>query len=163
MFCWPCSSIFACNETNLMHYLHSAYWVTIILHVSGLPVAHHQDVAMYICDSWYVLYGLVDRRRTTRTNCCIHTLLPSDDDKLASPKPVKVYWLNKMNINRASTWFHYTQILLNLAFHIWQQIHKSNLCHKLNSVFCVSTPPNPFQHDEPRDVSRLAISVVFPL
>jgi hypothetical protein len=44
-----------CNETNLMHYLSSAYSVTINLHVSGLLVAHHQEVTMYICDSWYVL------------------------------------------------------------------------------------------------------------
>jgi hypothetical protein len=49
-----------CNETNMMHYLFSVYWVTTPLHVSGLPVAHHQEVAMYMCDSWYVLYVLVD-------------------------------------------------------------------------------------------------------
>jgi hypothetical protein len=39
----------ACNETNLMHYLSSLYWVTTPLHVSGLLVAHHQEAAMYIC------------------------------------------------------------------------------------------------------------------
>jgi hypothetical protein len=37
-----------------MHYLSSVY-----LHVSALLVAHHQEVAMYICDNWYVLYILV--------------------------------------------------------------------------------------------------------
>jgi hypothetical protein len=46
----------ACNETNLIHYLSSANLVTIPLHVSGLVVAHHQEVTMYICDNWYVLY-----------------------------------------------------------------------------------------------------------
>jgi hypothetical protein len=45
----------ACNETNLMHYLSSVYSVTTPLHVSGLLVAHQQEVAMYICDNWYVL------------------------------------------------------------------------------------------------------------
>jgi hypothetical protein len=50
----------ACNETNLMHYLSSVCSVTISLHVSGLLVAHHQEVAMCICVSWYVLYVLVD-------------------------------------------------------------------------------------------------------
>jgi hypothetical protein len=30
------------------------------LHVLGLLVAHHQEVAIYIYDSWYVLYVLVD-------------------------------------------------------------------------------------------------------
>jgi hypothetical protein len=48
MFCWPCVSIYACKETNPMHYLSSVYSVTIPLHVSGLLVAHHQEVAMYI-------------------------------------------------------------------------------------------------------------------
>jgi hypothetical protein len=49
-----------CNETNLLHYLSSIYLVTTHLHVSGLLVAHHQEAAMYICDSWYMLYVLVD-------------------------------------------------------------------------------------------------------
>jgi hypothetical protein len=45
---------------------------------------------MYICDSWYMLYVLVDcqraadcrLRRTTRINCLIrvYTLLPPDDE-----------------------------------------------------------------------------------
>jgi hypothetical protein len=50
----------ACNKTSLMHYLSSVYSVTIPLRVLGLLVAHHQEVAMYICDNWYVLYILVD-------------------------------------------------------------------------------------------------------
>jgi hypothetical protein len=53
----------ACNETNLMHYLSSVYSVTIPLHVLGLLVAHRQEVTMYICDNWYVLYVLVDCRQ----------------------------------------------------------------------------------------------------
>jgi hypothetical protein len=56
----------ACNETNLMHYLSSVHSVTIPLHVSRLLVAHHQEVTMYICDNWYVLYVLVDCRRAGR-------------------------------------------------------------------------------------------------
>jgi hypothetical protein len=78
MFCWPYISIYDCNETNLMHYLSSVYSVTIPLHVSGLLVAHHQEVTTHICNNWYVLYVLVDcprpdsrLRRTTRTNCHI--------------------------------------------------------------------------------------------
>jgi hypothetical protein len=62
MFCWPCISIYACNETNLMHYLSSVYSVTIPLHVSGLLVVHHQEVTLYICSNWYVMYVLVDCR-----------------------------------------------------------------------------------------------------
>jgi hypothetical protein len=47
----------ACNETNTMHYLSSVYYSTILLHVSDLLVAHHQEVTMYtrICNKWYVL------------------------------------------------------------------------------------------------------------
>jgi hypothetical protein len=48
------------NETNLMRYLSSVYSVTIHLHVSDLLVAHHQEVTMYMCNNWYMLYVLVD-------------------------------------------------------------------------------------------------------
>jgi hypothetical protein len=47
-----------------MHYLPSVYSVTIPLHVSGLPVAHHQEVTMYVCNNWCVLYVLVDWQLT---------------------------------------------------------------------------------------------------
>jgi hypothetical protein len=60
MFCWPCISIYACNEINLMHYLSSVYSVTIPLHVSCLLVAHHKEVTMYTYNKWYVMYVLVD-------------------------------------------------------------------------------------------------------
>jgi hypothetical protein len=87
-----------CNENNLMHYLSSVYSVTIHLHVSGLLVAHHQEVTMYICDNWFMLYDLIDcwrtadsrLRRTTHTNGRIYTLLPPDDGLLASLKHVDV-------------------------------------------------------------------------
>jgi hypothetical protein len=36
-----------CNESKLMHYLSSVYSVTITVHVSGLLVAHRQEVTMY--------------------------------------------------------------------------------------------------------------------
>jgi hypothetical protein len=52
--------ILPCTETNLMHCLSSVYSVTIPLHVSGMLVAQQQEVAMYICDNWYVLYVLLD-------------------------------------------------------------------------------------------------------
>jgi hypothetical protein len=40
----------ACNEINLMHYLSSVYSFTIRLRVSGLLVAHHQEVALLRTD-----------------------------------------------------------------------------------------------------------------
>jgi hypothetical protein len=39
----------ACNDANLMHYVSLVYSFTISLHVSGLLVAHHQEVT--ICRS----------------------------------------------------------------------------------------------------------------
>jgi len=35
---------FLCNKTNLMKYLSSVYFVNQPVHVSGIFVAHHQDV-----------------------------------------------------------------------------------------------------------------------
>jgi hypothetical protein len=64
---------------------------------------------MYICNSWYMLYILVNcwqvwvewssisarpadsqLRRTAYTNCCIYTLLPPDDGQQASTKHVEL-------------------------------------------------------------------------
>jgi hypothetical protein len=86
-----------------MHYLSSVYSVTIHLHVSGLLVAHHQEVTMYIRNKRYVLYVLVEcqrtgparsadsqLKRTTLIICCIYTLLPPDDGQLASSNHVEV-------------------------------------------------------------------------
>jgi hypothetical protein len=69
-------SAYACNETNLMHYLSSVYSVTVTLHVSGLLVAHHEEVAMYVymCNNWCVLYVLVDYRRACLEWNCGPTL-----------------------------------------------------------------------------------------
>jgi hypothetical protein len=51
-----------------MHYLSAVYSITIPVHVSGLLVAHHQEVT-YICNNWYVLYVLI--------YCWLAWLLPS--------------------------------------------------------------------------------------
>jgi hypothetical protein len=58
---------------------------------------------MFVCDSWYVLFVLVDclrvwmewtadsrLRHTTRTNSHIYTLLPPDDGLLSSLKHVEM-------------------------------------------------------------------------
>jgi hypothetical protein len=55
MFCLMCISIYACNETNLMRYLSAVYSATVPLHAD-----HHQEVTMYICYNWYVLYWKED-------------------------------------------------------------------------------------------------------
>jgi hypothetical protein len=74
----------ACNETNLMHYPSSVYSVTITLHVSGLLVVHRQEVIMYICNKWYVLYGFVD---------CQLAWLEWDQGSWQSTKPYNTYHL----------------------------------------------------------------------
>jgi hypothetical protein len=54
------------------------------LHVSGLIAAHHQEVSMYVCDNWYVLYVLVVCRWAWME--WNYTLLPPDDGLIASLK-----------------------------------------------------------------------------
>jgi hypothetical protein len=82
MFYRLCISVYACNKTKLF-YLSSVNSDTIPLHVSGLLVAHHQEVTKYkSADSRL--------RRTTRTDFSIYTLLPPDDRLLASLKHVEV-------------------------------------------------------------------------
>jgi hypothetical protein len=44
MFCWPCTLIFFAMKTNQMHYLALIYFVSQSLHVSGMFIAHHQEV-----------------------------------------------------------------------------------------------------------------------
>jgi hypothetical protein len=75
MLCWPCISKYACDETNLMNYLSTPYWVTTPLYVSGLRIAHHQKVTLCICDNWYVFYAVVDCRRAKDIHTRIHCYL----------------------------------------------------------------------------------------
>jgi hypothetical protein len=39
--CWPCISTYACNETNLMHYLSSVHSVTIPLKINSASSRFH--------------------------------------------------------------------------------------------------------------------------
>jgi hypothetical protein len=66
IICHQKHSIYACNELNLMHYLSSVYWVTTPLQVSGLLVAHHQEVAMYNCHIYMYMWQLVHVVRLSR-------------------------------------------------------------------------------------------------
>jgi hypothetical protein len=78
----PCRHfLLACNEANLMHYLSSVYWVTVPVHVSGLLVAHYQEVTMR---------RMVHVVCLSHTNCHICSLLPPDVELLASAKYVEV-------------------------------------------------------------------------
>jgi hypothetical protein len=96
----------SCNETNLMHYLSSVYSVTTPLHVSGLLVALHQDVAMYMCDSWYVLYVLVYYRRAWLgwDGVCHVSMSHSNQANWQSTKMYNMYQLSHIYIVTSWRW-----------------------------------------------------------
>jgi hypothetical protein len=84
-----------------MHYLSSVYSVTIPLNVSGLLVAHQQEVSICICDSWYVLYvestvggpsQLSHTHTHTHIYIYIYILLAPDDGILTSPEHIEVQY-----------------------------------------------------------------------
>ena len=92
--------------TNLLHYSFAVYFVNQHLHVSGIFVAHHQEV-----HCMYTTIGPANRqstRNTTRTNFCIYIYIysvPPDDVLQICPKHVEADWRNKERINSASSWF----------------------------------------------------------
>jgi hypothetical protein len=60
MFCWPWISIYACNETKLMHCLSSVYSFTILLHVSGLASCQSSGGNNVYMQQLVRVYVLVD-------------------------------------------------------------------------------------------------------
>jgi len=76
-------------KTNLMHYISSVYFFSQPLHVSGIFVAHHQEV--------YCIY-------TTIVLLYIDSI-PPDDGLQIWPKHVEVDCRNKLRIYSASSWF----------------------------------------------------------
>jgi hypothetical protein len=69
-----------------MHHLSSAHSVTIPLHVSGLLGAQHQELIMYLCYKWYVLYVLFDRRRAESQQDVIECQMMFEDIQPVWPK-----------------------------------------------------------------------------
>jgi hypothetical protein len=75
-------------KTNLLHYLPLIYFVTQPVHVSGVFIAHHQEVFTVYVQQLVRVIGSGDRllefhpdpassqspKRITRTNCCIYTV-----------------------------------------------------------------------------------------
>jgi hypothetical protein len=67
-----------------MHYLSSVYFVNQPLHVSGIFVAHHQEVYyIYIYNNLYVLCFLVD--------CLLAGLEPTDSQLRSTTVRIVVY------------------------------------------------------------------------
>jgi len=73
-----------------MHYLFSDNFVNQPLHVSGIFVAHHQEV--------YCIY------RTIGTCCIIYSIPPGDGLQICS-EHVEVELQNKLRIQSALSWF----------------------------------------------------------
>jgi len=107
-------------KTNLMQYLSSVYFVNQTLHVSGISVAHHQEVyCIYTtfdtCCAFQLTVCWLDGQQTVNwkeqhvpTVVYTHThthIIPPDDGLQIFPKHVEVDWRNKLRINNASSWF----------------------------------------------------------
>ena len=95
--------------TNLMQYLSSVYFINQPLHVSGVFVAHHQEVyciytTIGTCCAFQLTVCWPGQQSTTCTNCCIYSI-PPDGGLQICPKHVEVDWRNKLRINSASSWF----------------------------------------------------------
>ena len=79
-------------KTNLMHYLSSVCFVNQHLHVSGMSVAHHQEV--------YCIYTTIGTCYAFQLTVCIYTVcmyiymyiysIPPDDGLQIYPKHVDV-------------------------------------------------------------------------
>jgi hypothetical protein len=75
------------KKTNLMHYVSSVYFVSQPLHVSGIFVAHHQEV--------YCIYAATGTCSAFQLTVCWPfgmELIPPDDGLQMGPKHVEVDW-----------------------------------------------------------------------
>ena len=112
MFCWPCISMHPCSEKQL-----DALFILSLfrLHVSGISVAHHQEVNIYIYIQQLVGIVLFIWLSVVRVGMEFHNtyqllytriyITPPDDGLPICPKHIEVDWRNKLWINSASSWF----------------------------------------------------------
>jgi hypothetical protein len=92
-----CASRYICViKTNLMHYLSSVYFVNQPLHVSGIFVAHHQEV--------YCIYTTIGMCCAFQLTVCWPGWDGTDDGLQICPKHLEVDWRSKLRINNASSW-----------------------------------------------------------
>jgi len=99
-------------KTNLMHCSSSVYFVIHPLHVSGMFVAHHEEVyciyTIGTCCAFYLTVCWPNRQSTKKRNTYqllyIYSI-PPDDGLQTCPKHEEVEWRNKPRINRESSWF----------------------------------------------------------
>jgi hypothetical protein len=147
----------ACNKTNLMQYLSSVYSVTIPIHVSGLLVAHHQEVTMYICNKLnYQFHPNQASWQSTNAYKTYHLLriyiFTSWWCATSKPETCRYIVRNKLEINHVSSWFHCmhisictvnkttfrcNDILLLLLLSVWYGncMYASRFCFKMSYIF----------------------------
>jgi len=111
------------TKTNPIHHLTSAYFTNQTLHVSGICVAHHQEIYciyiyiyIYIYNSWYVfvLFSWLSvgrpvnrpsiEKHNTYQLLYIYSISPGDGLQIC-PKHVEFDWRNKLKIGGVSGWF----------------------------------------------------------
>ena len=131
-------------KTNLMHYLSSVYFVNQPPDVSGMLVAHHQELYCVYIYIYIYIWKLVrvvlfswlsvgqvgfhfspansQLKSTTRTNCFYTYSIPPDDGLQTCPKHEEVHWWNKLSINSASSWFSLHRCI---GMHVQQNIKLS--------------------------------------
>jgi len=131
-------------KTNLMHYLSSVYFVNQPVHVSGIFVAHHQEV--------HCTYTTIGKCCVFQFTVCSHNTyqlyiysIPPDDGLQICPKHVEVDWRNKLRINSTSSWFswHGLSTVISLTsydlyikwnFQIFSQYPQKNVIRFLKKI-----------------------------
>ena len=102
---WKSAVSFCVIKTNLMHYLSSVYFFSQPLHVSGIFIAHRQEVyCIYTTISMFCAFELTVswsiKRQTTKKHNTYQLLYiystPPDDGLQICPKHVEVDWRYKL-------------------------------------------------------------------
>jgi hypothetical protein len=117
-FVYRASRYICVIKTNLMHLLSSVYFVNQPLNVSGIFVAHHQEVycinttigtyyafQLTVCwpAAWPTSRQLTEKHNTYQLLYLYN--IPPDDGLQICRKHVEVDWRNKLRITNASGWF----------------------------------------------------------
>jgi hypothetical protein len=146
----PVSRYICVIKTNFLHYLSSVYFINQRLHVSGIFVAHHQEVyCLYTTTgTWLLTVCWPANRQATKKHNTYQLLyicsISPDDGLQICPKHVEVDWQNKLRINSAESWFllhRIIQTFVSCATRLssflplwpmctrgWQWKYKASLC-----------------------------------
>ena len=112
MFCCTASRYICVIKTHSMHYLSSVYFADQPVHVSGIFVAHHQEVYCMLAGQQTVNWKAQHVPIVVYIYC-----IPPDDGLQIWSKHVEVDWRNKLGINCASSLFllHKVNVMLSMC------------------------------------------------